>query len=78
MALRKAHEVTGKIVQYCIKKNNTLMDMNLKELKRFSKLIHADVFNFITAESSINQKKSYGSTSKEEVRSRIRQIKSGK
>jgi argininosuccinate lyase len=77
MALRKAHEVTGKIVQYCINKKKTLMDIDLKKLKQFSKLIDEDVFNFLTAESSINQKKSYGSTSKKEVRLRIKQIKSG-
>jgi argininosuccinate lyase len=53
------------------------MDIDLKKLKQFSKLIDEDVFNFLTAESSINQKKSYGSTSKKEVRLRIKQIKSG-
>ncbi|UCF86717.1 MAG: argininosuccinate lyase [Nitrospiraceae bacterium] len=77
VALRKAHEVTGKIVQYCINKKKTLMDIDIKKLKQFSQLIDRDVFNFLTAEASINKKKSYGSTSKKEVRLRIKQIKSG-
>ncbi len=75
MPFREAHNVTGKIVKYCIGKNKTLADIDLHELKRYSKLIDKDVFNNISIEASVRGKKSYGGTSKKTVRDRIKRIK---
>ncbi|KYO68055.1 argininosuccinate lyase [Thermovenabulum gondwanense] len=40
---RHAHEVVGKMVSYCIKKNKKLRDLNVLELKNFSSLFEEDV-----------------------------------
>jgi argininosuccinate lyase len=75
---REAHNITGKIVNYCIDKNKTLEDISLKDLKKFSKLIDRDIFSFITVKTSIKGKKSFGGTSKKRVLERIKQIKNEK
>ncbi len=78
MPFREAHSVTGKIVKYCIEKNETLMDLKLEDLKQFSKLLGQDVFHYITVETSVDGKKSFGGTSKQMVLARIKKIKSRK
>ena len=75
---REAHEITGKIVRYCLEKKKTLLNLNLNELKRFSKIIKKDVFDCLTVDASVNKKNSFGGTAKKSVLGRIREIKRGK
>jgi len=75
MPFREAHNVTGKIVKYCIENKKSLTDLALEELKLFSKLIANDLLSAITVEHSVNDKKSAGGTAREMVLKRIRQIK---
>ncbi|MBI4653920.1 MAG: argininosuccinate lyase [Nitrospirae bacterium] len=72
---RKAHEVTGKIVRYCIENDKTLTDLNINELKRFSGLIKKDVFSCLSVKESVNRKNSFGGTAREQVIKAIKQIK---
>lgn len=78
LPFREAHKITGKIIKYCLKQKNTLADLNLKEFKKFSRIIEKDVFNYLTIEASINKKASYGGTAKKSVLARIREIKTEK
>jgi argininosuccinate lyase len=78
MPFREAHRVTGRIVKYCMDRNNALTDIPLKDLKKFSGLIGQDIFHYITVESSVDGKTSFGGTSSKMVRARIRKIKSKK
>lgn len=41
MPFRKAHEVVGKMVNYCIKKDKKLRDLSIMELKNFSQVFEA-------------------------------------
>jgi argininosuccinate lyase len=75
---RESHNITGRIVKHCFEKKKSLMALNLKELKKFSTIIDKDVFDYLSVESSINKKKSYGGTSKRRVMNRIKQIKTGR
>ena len=75
---RESHNITGRIVKHCFEKKKSLMDLNLKEFKKFSKIIDKDVFDYLSVESSINKKKSYGGTAKRRVMNRIKQIKTGR
>jgi argininosuccinate lyase len=75
---REAHNIAGKIVNYCINNNKLLSDLTLKEFKLFSNVIGRDILSAISVESSINRKKSQGSTSKAEVLKRINQLKNNK
>jgi len=72
---RKAHHITGNIVAYCEKNNKNLSSLSLLELQKFSKVIKKDVFNFISIENSVASKKSYGGTSKENVKKMVNKYK---
>lgn len=72
---RNAHEITGKIVKYCINNNKELKDLSLEEYKNFSELLDLDIYNFIDPFDSINAKKSQGGTSKESVVHQINKLK---
>ncbi|MCS7164234.1 MAG: argininosuccinate lyase, partial [Thermodesulfovibrio sp.] len=72
---RQAHEITGKIVLYCIQKEKALSELNIKEFKKFSKKIEKDVYTILTPEGSIDAKVSYGSTSKKSIKEQIKLLK---
>jgi argininosuccinate lyase len=78
MPFREAHNVTGKIVKYCVENKQSLTDLSLDELKLFSKLIEGDLPGAITVERSVNSKRSPGGTARNMVLKRIRQIKNRK
>ncbi|GLI54081.1 argininosuccinate lyase [Thermodesulfovibrio yellowstonii] len=72
---RNAHEITGKIVLYCIEKGKNLNELNIKELRKFSPKIEKDLYAILTPEGSIEAKSSYGSSSKKSVKEQIRMLK---
>jgi argininosuccinate lyase len=72
---RKAHEITGKIVLYCIEKKKRFEDLTLKELNTFSNLITSDIYSCLKAEESVRNKKSLGGTSLDEVIKQIRRLR---
>jgi argininosuccinate lyase len=73
---RKAHEITGKIVLYCIEKKKKLEELTLKEFHIFSDLITDDIYSCLKAEESVRHKKSRGSTSPDEIKRQIKRFKS--
>ncbi len=75
MPFRDAHGVTGSIVKYCIEKERKLTELTLDEMKRFSKLIEADISSYIALSASVDRRDSYGGTSRKMVLARIKQIK---
>jgi argininosuccinate lyase len=72
---RNAHEITGKIVLYCIEKGKNLNELSIKELRKFSSKIEKDLYAILTPEGSIDSKSSYGSTSKKSVKEQIRMLR---
>lgn len=75
MPFRKAHEVTGKIVAYAEDKGRELLQLNLSELQMFSTKIKDDIYEFITPDGSVENRKSHGGTSKMNVQNMIKKIK---
>ncbi|MBF0505828.1 MAG: argininosuccinate lyase [Nitrospirae bacterium] len=71
LPFRTAHEITGKIVRFCIDKGKRLQDLDISAYKSFSPRIEKDVFDVIDAAASVNAKKSYGGTSPQSVRAQI-------
>ncbi|ADL06948.1 argininosuccinate lyase [Thermosediminibacter oceani] len=57
MPFRAAHEVVGKMVSYCIKKNKKLSDLSLREFKNFSKLFDEDVLDLSRYPEKVKNKK---------------------
>jgi argininosuccinate lyase len=74
MPFRSAHEVTGKIIRYCIDNNKTLVQLTLDEFKTFSMLIGKDVYAVLAAKDSVNARNSFGGTSVAAVRTQIKRF----
>lgn len=68
---REAHAVVGKLVQFALGLKKELNDLSLIELKSFSPLISEDIFSFLTVEKIVDRRKSYGGTSKKNVKDAI-------
>ena len=51
---RDAHAVIGHLVLHCIKEDKALLDLSLEELKTFSPLFEADVFEALSMQSCVN------------------------
>ncbi|MEX2117737.1 MAG: argininosuccinate lyase [Bacteroidota bacterium] len=71
LPFRDAHEVTGKIVSYCIEHRMYFGNLDLETLRSFSKEFDEHVFEYLLPHRSVEQKKSAGSTSPQEVKKQI-------
>ncbi len=70
---RESHALSGKLVAYAHENNKELQDLSLKDFKKFSDLIEDDLFEYLTLESMIKRRKSYGGTSYDNVKNAISQ-----
>ncbi|MEK6650192.1 MAG: argininosuccinate lyase, partial [Bacteroidota bacterium] len=71
LPFRQAHEVTGKVVQYCVTHRMYFGNLDLETLTAFSPAFDDDVFQYILPTSSVEQKRSAGSTAPHEVKKQI-------
>ncbi|MCL6098887.1 MAG: argininosuccinate lyase [Bacteroidetes bacterium] len=69
---RKAHNIVGKIVAVCVDQKKKLNELTLPEYKKISAAFDKDIFKLLTARSSVQNKKSQGSTSPQEVEKQLR------
>ena len=67
MPFRKAHACVGNAVAYALDKCKELDQLTLEELKQFSPLIKADIFDHLTLEHMIDRRQSVGGTATEIV-----------
>lgn len=75
IAFREAHKVAGKIVRACLDRRVSLADLPLSEYRKYSPAFQSDVFKLLDPHFSVQQKKSSGSTSPEEVEKQIQKWK---
>ena len=68
---RQAHEITGKVVAYCINHRMYFGNLDLETLQEFSSAFEPDIFDHILPQSSVDQKQSAGSTNPHEVKRQI-------
>ncbi|MFH0991644.1 MAG: argininosuccinate lyase [bacterium] len=68
---REAYAITGKIVSYCIERRMYFGNLDLEALRIFSPAFGPDVFEVLLPHNSVEQKKSAGSTSPQEVKKQI-------
>lgn len=67
MPFRKAHACVGGAVAYALDKGKELDQLTLDELRSFSPLIKADIFDHLTLEFMIDRRRSLGGTATENV-----------
>jgi argininosuccinate lyase len=75
MPFREAHGCSGRAVAYALSQNKEIHDLELWELKKFSDMIEADIFDFLTTEQMISRRTSFGGTALENVRQAIQQAR---
>lgn len=68
LPFRSAHEVSGKLVKYCLDTGISLLDVKLDEFRSFSALIDEDVYEAISLLTCVNNRTIIGSPSPETVR----------
>jgi argininosuccinate lyase len=64
---RTAHSITGQIVAECLAKGETLGEQDLRTLQGHCDSFDTDLFEWLTPEASISNKRSPGSTAPAEV-----------
>lgn len=75
LPFRKAHEVVGKLVAYCLDKGKDLTELSLKEFKEFSPLFDEDVLSLMSLEGSVNSRNVIGGTSIQQVKEELNRIR---
>ena len=75
LPFRNAHEVIGKLVLHCIKEGKGLLDLELSELQVFSPLFENDVYQALSLQACVNERKLPGGPAAEAVNSAIQQGK---
>ncbi len=68
---RQAHEVVGRVVQYCLKQGRTLESLQVDELRQFSDLFDADAVQAIQPETVLQVRRTRGGTSPDAVQEQI-------
>lgn len=74
MPFRKAHELTGRIVLYAIKKGVDVSSLHYDELKTFSPLFRPDIMHALDIKTSINSRAVIGSTSERQVKAAMERL----
>ena len=75
MPFRKAHEIVGKIVAYAETKNVQIFDLEVSELRKFTKLIEGDVVSYLNPEETILARNQTGGTAPTQVKKAIKTAK---
>ncbi len=57
---RKAHEIVGKIVAYCLKNKKELAELKLEDYQKFYSGFASDIQDVIKLENAINSRKHTG------------------
>ncbi len=75
LPFRDAHSVVGKMVAYCIEHNTVIDALSMEEFKSFSSLIEDDIYDEISLETCVNQRKLIGGPAIETMKKVIEQYK---
>jgi argininosuccinate lyase len=67
LPFRDAHEVVGSAVGHCVQLGVDLAELTIEQLQRFDSRIEKDVFNVLTLEGSVAQRKHVGGTAPSQV-----------
>jgi argininosuccinate lyase len=65
---RSAHEITGRLVSFCISLNKELEELSLEELKSFAPCIEEDIYGFLSLDACVSRRKIPGGPSAEQVK----------
>ncbi len=75
LPFRKAHEVAGALVAYCVKKGKALDELTLDEWQAHSKLFGPDITDAVAIERSLGSRTVYGGTAPATVGKRLKRVR---
>lgn len=75
LPFRDAHGVVGRMVAYCIENDTVIDALSMEEMKTFSPLIEDDIYDAISLETCVNQRKLIGGPAMETVKAVIAEYK---
>ncbi len=76
LPFRSAHEITGKIVLYCIEQGKTLQNMTVEEYRQFSPLFDEGILTAVLPQSAIARRKVAGGCAPAEIDRQLRELES--
>jgi argininosuccinate lyase len=74
MPFRDAYKITGTLVHTCIEKGCTLETLELSEYKKLCDKFDSDVFDAISLDTCVMQRKSAGGPAPETVKEQIKYV----
>lgn len=75
MPFRDAYKITGTLVHTCIEKNLTLETLPIEEYKALSNVFEEDVYDAISLETCVMQRKAVGGPAPESVKNQIEYVR---
>ena len=72
---RAAHEVAGRVVQFCITQGKRIEELSVPELRKFSKQIDKNVYNYLSAEAVVGRRRALGGTARQNVVRRLKELR---
>ena len=75
LSFRAAHEVAGKVVQFCCGKGKRIQELSLVELRRFSDKIEKDVYDYLSAGAVVERRRALGGTARQNVLRRLKELR---
>ncbi len=74
MPFRDAYKITGTLVAQCIERNLTLETLPLEDYKKLSELFGEDIYDAISLETCVKERKSFGGPAPECVKGQIETV----
>ena len=75
VAFREAHNILGRIVKYAAQENKKLNELSIEEYKKFNRIFEDNVYEYLSAETCLENKKTFGSPNPEMVENNIKKWK---
>jgi argininosuccinate lyase len=72
---RAAHEVVGKVVQFCLTQSKRIEDLTLAELRRFSNKIDNSVYDYLSTDAVVDRRRALGGTARRNVVRRLKELR---
>jgi len=75
LPFRAAHQVAGRVVQFCMTKAKRIEELSLAELRRFSDRIEKDVYDYLSADAAVDRRRASGGTARKNVVRRLKELR---
>jgi len=75
MPFRDAYKITGELVALCIEQGKTLETLELNDYREKSSLFAGDIFDAISLEACLAQRKSHGGPCRESVTAQVTEVR---